>query len=145
MTITIRRVILVITAAIGSFVGLWAAFWPVAFYDAFPGLGRVWVGVDGPFNEHLIRDVGALYLALAAASIYAAFTRDIGASRAVGIGWIVFSLPHLGYHLGHLAGFAPIDVLGQLISLSSTIILGIPLLLPNRRTRSTHHEGAATA
>jgi hypothetical protein len=100
--------------------------------------------VDGPFNEHLIRDVGALYLALAAASSYAALTRSIGASRAVGIAWVVFSLPHLAYHLGHLAGFAPIDVVGQVISLSSTIVLGIPLVLPDRITRSTATEATTT-
>ena len=35
------------------------------FYDDFPGLGRSWVAADGPYNEHLVRDVGALNLALA--------------------------------------------------------------------------------
>ena len=37
---------------------------PQSFYDDFPGLGRAWVSVDGPYNEHLVRDVGALNLAL---------------------------------------------------------------------------------
>lgn len=132
MQATARRVILWITAAIGAFVGLWAAFLPTEFYDSFPGLGRVWVGVDGPFNEHLIRDVGALYLALAAASVYAALASGIQASRAVGIAWIVFSVPHLLYHVQHFAGFEPFDVVAQVITLSSTIILGIPLVLPAR-------------
>lgn len=81
---TVRRILLWATAAIGVFVGLWAAAWPATFYTAFPGLGRVWISVDGPFNEHLIRDVGALYLALAAASIAAAFTRAPESGRVVG-------------------------------------------------------------
>lgn len=130
----LRQAILVVTAVIGLFVGGWAAFGPRSFYDAFPGLGRVWVAVDGPFNEHLVRDVGALYLALAAASLVAAATRSVAASQAVGAAWVVFSVPHLVYHAGHLAGFGLLDQVGQLVSLSSTIVLGVPLLLPGRRT-----------
>ena len=37
---------------------------PAAFYDDFPGLGRMWVAPDGPYNQHLVRDVGELNLAL---------------------------------------------------------------------------------
>ena len=61
---TIRRVILWVTAALGLYVGAWAAGIPQSFYDSFPGLGFIWISVDGPYNEHLIRDVGSLYLAL---------------------------------------------------------------------------------
>jgi hypothetical protein len=38
----------------------------------FPGAGRSWVAPDGPFNEHLARDVGVLNLALAVVTIAAA-------------------------------------------------------------------------
>lgn len=128
-----RRTILWATAAIGLFVGIWAAFAPVSFYDSFPGLGRIWVAVDGPFNEHLIRDVGSLYLALAAASIAAALSRGVAAGRAVGVAWIVFSVPHLGYHLQHLHVLTALDAALEVLALCSTIILGIPLVLPSRR------------
>lgn len=129
----LRQAILVVTAVIGLFVGGWAAFAPGSFYDAFPGVGRVWVAVDGPFNEHLVRDVGALYLALAAASVVAAATRSVGASQAVGAAWVVFSVPHLVYHLRHLELLPPGDWFAEIASLSSTIVLGLPLLLPARR------------
>ena len=46
-------------------IGAWALFAPRSFYDGFPGAGRSWVSVDGPYNEHLVRDVGALNLAIA--------------------------------------------------------------------------------
>lgn len=145
MTLRARRIILWVTAAIGLYVGAWAAFLPTLFYEGFPGLGRIWVAVDGPFNEHLIRDVGALYLALAAASVTAALTTGAGAARAVGVAWIVFSVPHLLYHLGHLAGFAPLDAVAQLITLSSTIILGVPLVWPERRPAARSDGSAAAA
>lgn len=48
----------------GLSVGVWATLFPRSFYDSFPGFHRIWVGVDGPYNEHLARDVGSLYLAL---------------------------------------------------------------------------------
>ena len=123
---------LAITAAMGLFVGVWAAAFPQGFYDSFPGLGLMWISIDGPFNEHLIRDVGALYLAIAGASIYAIFARGLGATRAVGIAWTVFGAPHLAYHLGHLEGLAPIDVIGNVVSLGGSLLLGILLLLPAR-------------
>lgn len=132
---TVRRILLWATAAIGVFVGLWAAAWPATFYTAFPGLGRVWISVDGPFNEHLIRDVGALYLALAAASIAAAFTRAPESGRVVGVAWTVFGLPHLIYHAMQFGEMAPIDVIGNIIGLGGSLVLGIVLMLPGPRLR----------
>lgn len=136
MSMTLRRVILWATAAIGFFVGLWATTWPASFYTSFPGLGRVWIAVDGPFNEHLIRDVGALYLALAAASVAATFSRTPDAGRVVGVAWTVFGIPHLMYHSTHFAGMPPIDVVGHVVGLGGSLVLGIALMLPGARTRT---------
>ncbi|MGV2984508.1 hypothetical protein ACNPNP_12470 [Microbacterium sp. AGC85] len=127
---TLRRILLGTTAAVGIFVGLWAALWPATFYSAFPGLGRVWIAVDGPYNEHLIRDVGALYLALAAASIAAAFARRPEPGRVVGVAWTVFGLPHLIYHAMQFGGMPLIDVIGNIIGLGGSLLLGIVLMLP---------------
>jgi len=135
-----RRIVLAITAALGLYVGVWAAALPQSFYDSFPGLGLMWVSIDGPFNEHLIRDVGALYLAIAAASIYAAFVRDVTATRAVGLAWTVFGAPHLLYHLAHLEGLAPIDVIGNVVTLGGSLLLGVALLLPERRPTPSKEE-----
>lgn len=129
---TVRRIILLVTAAIGTFVGLWAAVWPSTFYTSFPGLGRVWIAVDGPYNEHLIRDVGGLYLALAAASIAAACVRRPEPGRVVGVAWTVFGLPHLIYHATQFGGMPVIDVVGNIISLGGSLLLGIVLMLPGR-------------
>ncbi|MET0813378.1 MAG: hypothetical protein ABWY03_10000 [Microbacterium sp.] len=135
---TLRRIILWVTAAIGLFVGLWAAAWPDSFYTSFPGLGRVWIAVDGPFNEHLIRDVGSLYLALAAASIAATFSRTPDAGRVVGVAWAVFGIPHFVYHASHFGDMAAIDVIGNAVSLGASLLLGVVLMLPGpRSTRAT--------
>ena len=131
-----RRVVLAISAALGLFVGVWAAGFPALFYSSFPGLGLMWISIDGPYNEHLIRDVGALYLAVAAATIYAIFAHGLAATRAVGIAWTVFGIPHLAYHLHHLEGLAVIDVVGNVVSLGGSVLLGVLLLLPTRPTSS---------
>ncbi|MDR5699658.1 hypothetical protein [Agromyces aerolatus] len=130
-----RRLFLWLLAALGVFVGGWALFAPHAFYESFPfpPIFGSWVSGDGPFNEHLVRDVGSLYLALAAASVVAALMRRADASIAVGVAWLVFSVPHLVYHLGHLDHLAPIDAIGQPISLAVSLVLAIPLCIPTRR------------
>lgn len=58
-----RRAALWLLTSTTLVVGAWALLAPASFYRAFP-LGRAWVAVDGPFNEHLLRDVGGLFLAL---------------------------------------------------------------------------------
>ena len=68
------RAALVALAVVAVSAGVWASVSPRAFYDNYPGLGHAWVAADGPYNEHLIRDFGALNLALAVMTIVAAVT-----------------------------------------------------------------------
>ncbi|MTD14728.1 hypothetical protein GIS00_12330 [Nakamurella sp. YIM 132087] len=132
-----RTTLLWILNLLGLGVGGWALFLPDRFYDSFPGVGfGAWVMMDGPYNQHLIRDVGALYLGLAAAGIIAVLTRGAAArtaaGRVVAVAWLVFSLPHFLYHVVHLHGMATIDAFGQPVSLLLTVLLPLPLLFPAR-------------
>jgi len=53
---------------------LQASAFPRSFYDDFP-LGRGWIAASGgAYNEHLVRDVGGLFLALVIASLCTAAT-----------------------------------------------------------------------
>jgi hypothetical protein len=65
MNTGVVRIVLVGLGVPAVVFGAWAAFAPRSFYEDFPGFGQVWVRPDGPFNEHLVRDVGELNLALA--------------------------------------------------------------------------------
>ncbi|WP_205473652.1 hypothetical protein [Nocardioides sp. SYSU D00038] len=111
------------------YVGPWAALAPRSFYDSFPGFHRVWVGVDGPFNEHLVRDVGGLYLALAVAGVIALCRLDATALLVLGGAWTVFDLTHLVYHLHHLAELAALDAVGNVVALGGTLVLALHLLV----------------
>ncbi len=97
--------------------GIQAALWPRSFYDKFP-LGRSWiVAAGGPYNEHLTRDVGALFLALALASIWAWWRAPLCTPLACA--WLVQGSLHLIFHLGHLdmlAGFDKAALVGSLIA-----------------------------
>jgi hypothetical protein len=129
MTPRTQRAALLISVGIGLVVGLWAAVGPRAFYDSFPGLGRTWVANDGPFNEHLIRDVGAFYLALAGVSLASLWTRG---TPMAGVGWMIFGVLHLGYHAAHLGDMVAIDAVGNVVILGLSLLVGVALLLPVR-------------
>jgi hypothetical protein len=115
-------------------IGVWASFAPRSFYDDFPGLGRMWVAPDGPYNEHLVRDVGELNLALVVVTAVAAFTLVPMLVRAVLAGWIVYSVPHLVYHLRNMSPFSTDDQVSIGASLALVPILAVVLLVIELRT-----------
>src|SRR3712207_7201681 len=80
--------------------GLWALLLPRVFYEDFPLPGREWVSTLGPYNEHLIRDYGALNLALAVLLVSAAIDRKstrLNSSHA-NISYAVFCLKKKNNH-----------------------------------------------
>ena len=80
--------------------GVQAAFAPRSFFDDFP-LGRGWIAAEGgTYDEHLVRDVGVLFIALILVTVWAAWKRQ--AETPVAIAWVVQGVLHLAYHIGHL-------------------------------------------
>lgn len=120
----LRRVALIVIAGGSLVVGMWAQVFPSSFYDHFPGWGRVWIAVDGPYNEHLVRDVGGLNLALATVAIAAIVTSSTLVARAAGAAALVFGLPHLAYHVTHLDPFSTADGVGIVVSLLIVALAG---------------------
>jgi hypothetical protein len=96
---TAVRIALGYLTAMALLLGVWAVLAPRGFYDNFPGFGRAWVSVDGPYNEHLIRDVGALNLALAVVLIVAAVRLTPDLIMTAALASLAWSVPHLLYHL----------------------------------------------
>jgi hypothetical protein len=113
-------------------VGPWAQIAPASFYNSFPGFGRHWISPLGPYDEHLTRDVGGLYLALLVISVWAA-ARPRGETFALaGTGWLVFGIPHFIYHSSHLGMFGAADAIGNVVTLGAAVILPALLVLPAR-------------
>lgn len=83
----IQLAALIGSIVIAAVVGTWAYFFPAQFYDRFPAVLGEWISQDGPYNEHLIRDHGAQYLALGLASVFGLFWHSQIGYRLLGIAW----------------------------------------------------------
>jgi hypothetical protein len=132
MTRTLQRTLLLILGATAAYAGPWASIAPRSFYDSFPGFGRVWVGVDGAYNEHLIRDVGATYTALLVLSLVAAASLQPIAVNLAAWTWLTFGTLHLSYHLPHLGDFGATDQVLNLIALGGSVVIAALLAVPRR-------------
>jgi hypothetical protein len=128
MTRTVCRVLLAGLAAGSVVVGVWAQFFPVSFYEDFPAIGAGWISTDGAFNEHLVRDVGGLNLALASVTIAAALRPGRWLIQVAAVAWLLYAVPHLLYHLHHLDPLATSDQVGIVASLAYTVVAPIAVL-----------------
>lgn len=142
MTKTTQRVILAILAATGAFTGPWAAFAPRSFYDNFPGFGRYWVNVDGPYNEHLVRDVGATYLALMVVALLAAVSMERIAVLIAAATTLTFGVFHFSYHVHHLDVYNTADSILNMAALGGSVVLAAMLLIPPRDTSASRAPNA---
>ena len=110
-------------------VGAWALFLPRSFYEDFPSAGRAWVSALGPYNGHLLADVGAMYLALGVLLALAAVSLGRELVRASLVAWLVFAVPHFVFHAANIHHHPlAIDRAGNLISLGSVVLLPLILL-----------------
>lgn len=121
--------------AVSVFVGGWALFWPESFFSSFPGGGRAWTAGLGPYNEHLVRDVGAFNMLLAALFTWAAVTLDRRLTVAVCMTSLIFSVPHLIFHLFNLSSFSASDAIGQTVALSLAVVVP-PVVVTLTRARA---------
>ena len=123
------RVLLVLIAVPSVLVGAWALLAPRSFYDDFPGGGRHWVSADGPYNEHLVRDVGSLNLALVVVVVAAAIVLTRTLVRTAAVATLVYAIPHFAYHAAHTDLYETSDSVATLFSLGLAVVLPIILLV----------------
>ena len=127
------RVLLIVMLVSAAGLGVWAAFFPASFYADFPGGGRHWVALDGPFNEHLVRDVGDANLALAVVALGALLRPIRELMLAAAVAFVVAGLPHLIYHLRHADIYDTSDQIGSIGGIA--VITVVPLVLAIRVAR----------
>jgi hypothetical protein len=102
---SVPQVLLGLVGLVSVELGIWATFAPRSFYDDFPGGNGTWVSVNGPYNEHFIRDFGGLNLALAALLLVAAWKGGTTLIRLAAAGALLFGVPHLVHHVRHVDVF----------------------------------------
>ncbi|HEY6145448.1 MAG TPA: hypothetical protein VIV13_04185 [Solirubrobacterales bacterium] len=115
------RASLALLFATALLIGLTALALPRTFYEDFPFLTH-WVNLLPPYNEHLVTDVGGLYLGFAVLFAWAAVTLERTLSRAVCAAWLLVAGLHLIFHASHLDGFGTADAVGEIAALALLLI-----------------------
>jgi hypothetical protein len=117
--------------AVELVVGLVATLVPRAFYDYVP-----WVDLMPPYSEHLMRDYGAMNLALALVFVAAATTMERRMVRVALGAYLLFAIPHLIFHVTHLENFTPAATAEQTTTLAIALLPAALLIFTRRRSKS---------
>lgn len=103
-------------------VGPWAQLSPASFWEGFPGLSRAWVSTAGPYNEHLVRDVGGLQLGMAVVLLAALLRPSRYLVRVAALASVVWQAPHAVYHLVRVTDLSMlVDRVAQCVLLVLTL------------------------
>jgi hypothetical protein len=120
--------ILAVLGAPQGLIGLWALLAPRNFYRNF-GIGSGgWVSTLGAYDEHLVRDVGALFAALAVLMIVAAVRGQRSLSFTAAAAWLTFAVPHMIWHLFNLGPYSTGNAIASVVTLAWTVAGGLIVL-----------------
>jgi uncharacterized protein YjeT (DUF2065 family) len=133
---TAIRVALAVPGLIQVVDGLYALFAPRSFYDDFP-LGRGWVEALPAYSEHLVRDVGGLFLATGAILLAAAWTLERRLVIVAAASFLLFSVPHTIYHYFNLGPYSTADAVANVLGLAATVLLPLWVLFELHRQRTS--------
>jgi hypothetical protein len=140
-----KQIAAAVLALSAADVGGWATFAPRSFFTSFPLPGHHWLTALAPYNEHLTRDVGGLYLALLVLSAWAGLRPHPETFRITGAAWLAFSVPHLAFHLLHLGMYDFADKVGNVLTLGGTVLLAALLLVPAAKSDQPSEASAANS
>jgi putative Ca2+/H+ antiporter (TMEM165/GDT1 family) len=116
--------------------GVPAVVAPRWFFDTFPGFGRGWTAAYPPYNEHLMTDVGAAFLALGVLLVMAAWMNDRRATTLALTALLVFSALHLLFHARDRGQLSGVDLGASLASLTLGVIIPLAMLIVNLKAGS---------
>ncbi len=131
------RAVLYVLGGIQLLNGIWITLSPTSFYDDFP-LGRGWVEALPSYNEHLMRDVGGLFMATGLVLVVAGLWLERRVVMLALGSYLLFTIPHTVYHLLNLEPYGTGDAIGNVIALGATVVLPVYLVVLLAR------EGGAT-
>jgi alkylhydroperoxidase family enzyme len=131
-----------------ALIGLWALFGPRSFYDDFPAGTDGWVNPLGPFDEHLVTDVGALFVALGVLMVLAGISLRRRFVVGAAVAWLLYAIPHFVWHLFNLEPLSTGDAVANSITTGASVlgalaILGLARSAPATRKASTDTAGGA--
>lgn len=120
-----------------------ALFFPRYFYEEFL-LGRGWVQMLPPYNEHITRDLGALYLGFFVLLIFATVRLGKDLVNGAVLSFMVATIPHMLFHGTHTEDAPlPLDKILQTGLLALTVALCLGVYWVGRRHFAAAGELAA--
>lgn len=122
MRLLSARISLVLLAVSTATVALPAAIDPRGFYDGYPFISH-WVDRLPPFNEHLVTDVGGLYLGFSLMFVWAAVTLKRALVTPLCVAWVFVAMIHLAFHAHHLEDFGTTDAIAEIAGLGFVLFL----------------------
>lgn len=128
MSTTVIRAGLAVLALSAAYLGLWAVLAPQSFFDNFPGGGFRFVESLPPYNEHLVRDFGAMNLSMAFVLAAAAYTMSRTLITVALLATLINAVPHFIFHAGHQGSLSDSDQIASLIGLAFPIVVSALLL-----------------
>lgn len=137
----IRAGLIFLAVAQGA-AGLIQLFAPKFFYDDFPTSATPWVSLLPPYNEHLMRDVGALTLAYVLVLTAAAIWPEPKLVRVALAANLMFTVPHFIFHATHLDHYPTGSAVAQTITLALAVLIPLGLLILSARTKPSTAERA---
>lgn len=109
--------------------GLWALPFPHSFYGDSPFPGWDWISTLGPYNEHLVRDYGAMNLVLGVLLVSAALFLERRLTQVALLTYLAFATPHFVFHAAQTHHFSLLHNALQLGSLGLLVLLPVALLI----------------
>lgn len=110
-----------------------ASFAPEDFYTDYPFFTAL-VSLLPPYNEHLVTDIGGMYLGFGIMFIWAVFKPSRQLILPLCVAWIIAQSLHFAFHVGHLTGFTTTEAAIQQIGLGLYILVAIFPIVMLRRT-----------
>ena len=139
---TAVRAGLVILALPQLLIGAWATLSPSGWFDNFPGAGREWLPLYGPYDEHLVTDVGSTFLALGILLVLAAIWMDRRVVIAAAVAYLVYQVPHTIFHLANDDVLSNGDQIANGIALILSVLLAVGILVASTRRPAPRPEAA---
>ena len=118
------RICLGVLALSALALGIPATFAPETFYTDYPFFTAL-VSLLPPYNEHLITDVGGLYLGFGVMFAWALVKPSRQLIVPLCAAWTIAQTIHFAFHIGHLTGFTTTEAVTQQIGLGLYILVAI--------------------
>lgn len=135
-------------AALYLWWGAWAWWKLKQFFTTFPGFGHHWTAAYPPYNEHLLKDLGATFLTLGFILVVGAAVRSRAARLLALFAVLVFNALHLQFHAANRGHMPSVEFQLSLLALTLGAFVPVALLVVDwlaHRAKVSRPGGGAAA